>query len=128
MKPFDLEKAKAGEPAYDSNGKKYWFGAVVPNAKKSYQLSMVNDDFVVTSFALDGSFMDNEKSDYDLFMADPKPRRVAVYLNCYHFGGGRKATIRIPERQERHEGAAPCLNIINRARSARFEETLSREH
>jgi hypothetical protein len=85
-KPFDLEKAMAGDPVVMRNGTPYKFGAYNKDARGDAKLiGWDNDGFAYTHLA-NGNFLngDNE-SDNDLFMA-PKTRTVYVNFAKYESG------------------------------------------
>lgn len=83
MKPFDLERAKAGEPVVTRDGKDVRILCFDMNNNPFSIIALVNhvefeEDW---RFTINGSFnYDNTDSDYDLFM---KPK-VVVYHYCIH--------------------------------------------
>jgi hypothetical protein len=71
MKPFDLEKALAGEPVVTREGKK---------VSEFYQFKTIDSQFdlfgiingVLHGFDKYGRYMAIEQSEYDLFMEEPE--------------------------------------------------------
>lgn len=58
LKPFDLEKYKAGAIAVDRNGNKYRFVAVCLDARKNYQLISLDENMIPITNSLDGKYSD----------------------------------------------------------------------
>jgi len=80
MKPFDLEKAKAGHPIVTRDGRDIEFIGVSSGSLK-YPVCAVFDQSIQT-FTRDGLYALNEVSQFDLFMAPTKVKRwVNVYAN-----------------------------------------------
>lgn len=84
MKPFDLEKAKAGEPICTAGGDAMFFVAVNPRADKECQLVLTDEHGVLWEYSLDGIYCHDGccYNHLDLHMA-PKPkvkRERWVYL------------------------------------------------
>lgn len=73
MKPFDLEKAKAGAPLVTRAGEEAHFVAHVPEADKYYRV-VVRVGGIVSAFSETGKYAGGEHH-YDLFMA-PVKRKV----------------------------------------------------
>lgn len=82
MKPFDLEKAMAGEPICCQDGHEAKFIAYVPEAMDSRQVvALINR--IVYTFSVDGQYLTNDESAMDLFMASKKTK---VWVNFYDDG------------------------------------------
>lgn len=80
MKPFDLEKALAGEPVVTIDGKKIMQLHYFPNIKSIFKvMAHIENGFGVDTFTIDGKYSDDE-SIMDLFMAEPE-RWVNVYYS-----------------------------------------------
>ena len=80
MKPFDLEKALAGEPVVTRDGYRvtdiHLFSGAITNWKV---IAHIENNSSVYSFTIDGKYSDNDAgSDYDLFMYEPE-RWVNIY-------------------------------------------------
>lgn len=105
MKPFNLEKALAGEPVLTRDGR-----AVTQlhkfNIEKAYPLRAVLDGEVV-AFAIDGASSLLGESSLDLFMAEPE-RWVNVYWNDRH--GIYNGAIYNSEEQAKQEKKDGLLN------------------
>lgn len=84
-KPFDLEKAMAGEPVVTRDGRPYKFGAYNPDAKSPYKIiGWLNREH--TSHSEDGIFYPDRRTCInDLFMA-AKMQKVWVNLWRSHSG------------------------------------------
>lgn len=81
MKPFNLERAKAGDPIVARDGRNVKFIAHVPEALDGYRVVCLLNNFVLT-------FHDNGVFDHlnpgtecnNLFMA---PKKITVWQNWY---------------------------------------------
>lgn len=80
MKPFDLEKALAGEPVVTRNGARVTKICVFEDVKDSYPvITSINGR--IRSFTSKGAYVnDDSTSPYDLFMA---PKKRTVWVNLY---------------------------------------------
>jgi hypothetical protein len=94
MKPFDLQKALAGEPVVTREGKK---------VSEFYQFKTIDSQFdlfgiingVLHGFDKYGRYMAIEQSEYDLFMEEPE-RWVNVYWSgVYQTEADAKANMSI---------------------------------
>lgn len=91
MKPFNLEKAKAGAPVVTRDGRpariicfdriddRYSIVALITEEKQKYE--------IINSYTLDGKCNIGENSLFDLFMA---PTKVKKYANIYKHNGKNK--------------------------------------
>ncbi|WVH13944.1 hypothetical protein CASP1_00021 [Alcaligenes phage CASP1] len=89
--PFDLDRAKAGEPIVTRDGRKARFVAHVPEAEDHKVVAFVEGQGVATSFCETGHiYSHNHEHGIDLLMA-PKPKRT-VWVNIWgsknEVGGG----------------------------------------
>jgi hypothetical protein len=85
MQPFNLDKAKAGEPIIDYLGNTYKFIAHVPEAALHQQVVLVQTrmgDEIHCRF-VDGKEHIIVGSDYDLHHPDPKPKEYWVNVYSY---------------------------------------------
>jgi hypothetical protein len=79
MKPFDLERAKAGDPIVTRDGRKAKFIAHIPEADKQQRIIvLVGKD--VYGVRESGKFKVFESDNVDLFMASKKR---TVWVNLY---------------------------------------------
>lgn len=78
-KPFDLQKAMAGEPVVTREGRPYKFGAYNPDANKGHELSGWVNGEVVANYSDNGRFYNDVEDNRDLFMA-AKTQKVWVNL------------------------------------------------
>ncbi len=87
LEPFNLEKAKAGEPIQTRDGRPAKFIAHVPECAKAFRaIFMVVGEYTTRDCATDGRQNDIYKRDYDLFMA-PKPKvKREGWVNVYNSG------------------------------------------
>ncbi|MFW8567017.1 hypothetical protein [Orrella sp. 11846] len=82
MKPFDLERAKAGDPVVDESGDEYRFILHEPDALASHRVILFN----TTTKTFSKCFEDGKtlnKYHPRLFM---KPVKKTVYVNFYSDG------------------------------------------
>lgn len=80
MKPFDLEKALAGEPVITRDGKKATEVVFLKTADDLYVVIAVVDGKVL-SYTKDGKYWASKSADQnDLFMA---PKKVKGWMNVY---------------------------------------------
>jgi len=83
MKPFDLEKAKAGAPIQTRGGRLAKFIAYVPEARASQQLIILIDDEVVRTYANGFTHDDPASTSHcDIVMA---PVKREGWVNVYSF-------------------------------------------
>lgn len=83
--PFDLDKAKAGEPLVTRDGRKATFVGHAPTAGEDCRVyALIDGDEQAEAFRDDGLYWGAGALDADLFMA-PKPARV-VFVNLYRNG------------------------------------------
>lgn len=81
MKPFNLEKFLAGEPAITRDGRKVIEHYYFRNSKNLQRLGyIIEGDFDILYSDDDGNFRDNGKSKFDLFMEE---KEVDLYFNVY---------------------------------------------
>jgi len=86
MKPFSLERAKAGDPIQTRNGRKAKFITHVTGLKSENRLIVaVGERDALTSYFEDGRFYSDQEGSLDLFMA---PKTRTVYVNFYRDGIG----------------------------------------
>lgn len=79
MKPFDLEKALAGEPVVTKEGKKVMQLHYFPNIKSNFKVMVqLENAFGVDTFTIHGKYSDGE-SQLDLMMAEPE-----IWVNVYY--------------------------------------------
>ena len=95
MKPFDLEKAKAGAPVVQRCGRP---ARIIDFALKNedYPLAVVytdaDGDEHVTEFSVEGNYYDAQSEDHrDLLMA---PVKKEGWMNIYSHDGGVFASMR----------------------------------
>ena len=82
MKPFDLEKAKAGKKISTADGRKVKFLAYTEEADEGHQLIVLLDGKPKAYFK-NGKFFHKGTADMDLCMA---PEEITIWLNCYPDG------------------------------------------
>lgn len=114
--PFDLEKAKSGEPICFRNGSNAKFIAYAPEANYEQRVIVLDTDGDILLACSNGSFKAGQReSDLDLFMA-PKPvvMFTAVYVD------GMSTPYSSIERVKNNAGAFPAgplsickLTILN---------------
>ena len=81
MKPFDLEKALAGEPVVSKEGRKVIQLHYFPNIKSNFKVMVqLENAFGVDTFTIHGKYSDGISSQLDLVMAEPE-RWVNVYYS-----------------------------------------------
>lgn len=81
MKPFDLEKALAGEPVVTRDGRPVTQVTRFDVNNERYCIAAVVDSNIET-FSIDGKFRIEYPSIYDLFMA-PKTVKKEGWINLY---------------------------------------------
>ena len=80
MKPFDLEKALAGEPVVTKNGRKVTQLHYFPNLGSDFKvIAHLEHSFNFDTFKINGMYSDRY-SEIDLMMAEPE-RWVNVYYS-----------------------------------------------
>lgn len=91
MKPFDLQKAMAGDPLVTRDGRAARFIVYVPELDKNCRVIVrVNDDPRVKDFSEEGRYWgESAPSPLDLFMA---PKKRTVWLNFWK-DNGLKCTV-----------------------------------
>jgi hypothetical protein len=82
MKPFDLQRAIAGDPVVTRDGRRAKFVAHVPESKRGCTtIAFVEGDGAVRLYYDNGSFCyDNSISEHDLQMA---PKKKTAYVNLW---------------------------------------------
>lgn len=86
MKPFNLERALAGEPVVTRDGLKVLRVIHVPESARPSTVLIVTEDTVVAWVAENGMYYDtSERSRSDVFMA-PKEVTVIGWVNVYLSG------------------------------------------
>jgi len=81
MKPFDLEKALAGEPVVSKEGRKVIQLHYFPNLGSNFKvIAQLEHGFSFDTFTIHGKYSDDESSQLDLIMAEPE-RWVNVYYS-----------------------------------------------
>ena len=78
MKPFNLERALAGEPVITRDGEKITIAGYNANAKKYNQLAGWDSDGAILSWNFDGKFDTGHNSLNDLFMAPTERKEYIV--------------------------------------------------
>lgn len=114
MKPFDLEKAKAGEPVVTRGGLKAEFLAEINSEKYPlvFVIAYADGTQSVVEVMKDGVFSRHKNGDLDLFMA---PKTVTKWYNAYKGG-----TTEYYDSKEKAEGLA-SKNVLE-TRSISWEE------
>jgi hypothetical protein len=81
MKPFDLQKALAGEPVVTKQGDKIIQLHYFPNLGSEFKVIVHKEhSFLVDTYKIDGSYGDKE-SELDLIMSEPEQ-----WVNVYWSG------------------------------------------
>lgn len=81
MKPFDLEKALAGESVVSKEGRKVIQLHYFPNLGSNFKvIAQLEHGFSFDTFTIHGKYSDDESSQLDLMMAEPE-RWVNVYYS-----------------------------------------------
>lgn len=95
MKPFNLEKALAGDPVVTRDGRKVTEIVLLNTANDFCSVVCVIDKYAY-AFRQDGSFIENREHKHDLFMA-PKIVKKSGWINIYPNGecGHRVSTLRV---------------------------------
>lgn len=89
MKPFDLQRAIAGDPLVTRGGITARFVAHVPECDHSYRvIAIVEGDGATTAYGEDGRMWRGEDRHYDLMMA---PKKRTVWVNLYRRGACTEA-------------------------------------
>lgn len=84
MKPFDLERAKAGAKLVTRDGREARFVAHVPECHQDYRVvAVIGGDDEPSMFAENGSLYSGAEYGDDLLMA---PETRTVYVNLYMNG------------------------------------------
>lgn len=78
MKPFDLEKALAGDPVVTRDGREVTQIHLFDTTAKHRLFGVLFGE--VEAFSIDGRYWDNGDSEADLFMA---PKKRTVWVNLY---------------------------------------------
>lgn len=116
MKPFNLERAKAGDPVVTRDGREFIFGAYNPNAKDGHNIiGWLNE--VVTSYFKSGRLYAGREHGADLFMASKKR---TVWVNLYAPGGGVRGYFYSTETAA--DEAAASTRLGGKARPIEIEE------
>ena len=80
MKPFDLEKALAGEPVVSKEGRKVIQLHYFPNLGSNFKvIAQLEHGFSFDTFTIHGKYSENNSSQLDLFMAEPE-----IWVNVYY--------------------------------------------
>ena len=103
MKPFNLEKALAGEPVVTRDGRKvtdiHYFSAP---AKYKVVAHIVNNSCVDT-FEIDGTYLEDSESSTDLFMAE-RERWINIYWDEYNQKAFSTGSVYATELQAKENG------------------------
>lgn len=99
MKPFDLEKAKAGKPVVTRDGRPVRIICWDRNKTDYPIVALVGDKEVISSFTTNGSFSLGEQDPKDLFMAIEKKKG---WINIYKYvaGTGNRGGDVYPTKEE----------------------------
>lgn len=111
MKPFDLEKAKAGKPICTKNGRNVRI--ICFDRLGDYPiLGLVSEEHeeVIYSYNLLGRVFERIATNYDLFMRSEKK---IGWINLWNIGGGIRPSIMVYNtKQEAEEAARKCDGIL----------------
>lgn len=80
-KPFDLEKAKAGEPIITREGESATFVAYIPECASGHRLIVyIHGRETTTDYFDSGKFLNGGENLLDLFMA---PKKIKRWVNVF---------------------------------------------
>ena len=87
MKPFNLERALAGDKVITLGGEKIIAIYHLKEMAKDNVLAIINDDLLRLYYPHGNYYEDFTLSHHDLFMADPEPKVTTYWANVYlcHF-------------------------------------------
>lgn len=123
MKPFNLEAAKAGKPLITRDGRRAKFLAHVPEATESHQVVIfVEGGRRPNGYYENGSYLEDEEADTDLFMA---PEKVSGWVNLYQRDKGEVATSRNrihPSKEIAEYSAVTTCSAVEKYLGAVFVE------